>query len=593
MKNLIKLYSLLDNNHKKSLLKLAILVIINSIISVIAIASIVPFVSALSDNESFNNDELLIIFSSLFNNEIYENLVVYLAFTVFFLQLVSTFFRILTDYLVFKQTYFFDYKIGSMLVFSYLNKKYKWFMQHNSAEVSKSVLNEVDLITRGGVMPFLQLLSHSLLIIFIFIFLAINHFLMTCIISLFMFLSYFLIFTLIKSKLKSYGKVLIKANEKRFNVIKETFVGIKEVKTNNIEQFQLNKFKAQALTYSKVQTFAEVSTVLPKYFVELVAFAIVFSTIFFLKASSGSFTSALPAISLFLTAAYRVLPSAQAVYNCISKLNYVDAALTNLLDKLSFSSTTINKTKNKNLDFKNISLVGVSFTFPGKKKKFIDNLNLDINKGDSIAFVGKTGSGKTTIVDMISGLIEPDSGFIYCDNLKITKNNIQNWRKSIGYVNQDVYLIDDTIAANVAFGVEKKHIDLNKVKKCLEIACLNEYIENQLENKYFENVGEHGVKLSGGQKQRIGIARALYRDPKILILDEATSALDAGTQLEVVGSIHKYSKNITTITIAHRISTIKNSSKIFLVDNGKIDCYGNYNELSSNSTNFTKLINTK
>jgi ATP-binding cassette, subfamily B, bacterial PglK len=597
LKNLINLFKLFQKEDKRIIFFISILITINSIIGVFSVAIIAPFIKALSDSQSIESDFFLKFLYNLINTNDIELFLIYFALLVFFLQLVYTFSRTITDYFLFRTTYYLDYKLGSMLMLSYLSKPYKWFIDNNSSEISKSILNEVDLITRGGVMPFLQLLSHSIFVVSIFFYLFFQDPFMTLAIGISLLISYFMIFKFIINKLREFGKKMFISNENRFDVIKETFVGIKDVKSNNAEFFLYKKFSKHALEFSKAQTFSEVSTVLPKYFVELIAFVIIFSLIFISKNTTGSFNSSLPIVSLFLTAAYRVLPSLQAIYNCISKLQYIKEPLKNIVDQLKskknelFKNQLINEgSQNEIVSFKkDIILKDLCFKFPKSKLDFITNLNLHIKKGSSIAFVGTTGSGKTTITDIISGLLTQDSGHILIDDFPLKFKNLKSWRSKIGYVNQNVYLLDDSIVSNVAFGIPTSQINVEKVIKCLEIACINNFIQSELKDKHYENVGEMGVKLSGGQKQRIGIARALYRDPYLLIFDEATSALDSETQKKVVNSIALNCKKITTITIAHRISTVKDCDMIHIIEKGKIIESGNYVKLSKNSTIFKNL----
>jgi HlyD family secretion protein len=235
-----------------------------------------------------------------------------------------------------------------------------------------------------------------------------------------------------------------------------------------------------------------------------------------------------------------------------------------------------------------LNLNNLYFSYPSRKENVINGLDLSIGSGSIVGIAGKTGSGKTTLVDIILGLLTKKSGEFNIDGSEVLNNNVRSWQKNIGYVPQNIYIIDDTIANNIAFSVSKEDIDFNKVEFVAKLAKLDDFILN-LPDKYETNVGERGVCISGGQRQRIGIARALYNDPLVLVLDEATSALDGITEREILNSIHSISRKITIIMIAHRISTLKRCDAIHIMDEGRIIDSGTYKYLMSNNEYFRKM----
>ena len=238
---------------------------------------------------------------------------------------------------------------------------------------------------------------------------------------------------------------------------------------------------------------------------------------------------------------------------------------------------------------KQIEINNISFSYPESKSKVINNLTIKIDARTSVAFVGATGAGKSTVIDIILGLLEPDKGCIRVDNIPLSNKNIKSWQRSIGYVPQTIFIADDTIARNIALGCKKDEIDYAQIRSVAKLAKINDFIENDLPFSYDTKVGEAGVKLSGGQRQRLGIARALYRNPKVLIFDEATSALDNLTEKAIISRINSLKNSITLIMIAHRLSTIKNCDTIFHLENGKLRSHGTYTELSNKDELFKNM----
>ena len=237
---------------------------------------------------------------------------------------------------------------------------------------------------------------------------------------------------------------------------------------------------------------------------------------------------------------------------------------------------------------KAITLNNINYNYPNTSRTTLKNINLTIPAQKTVGFVGETGCGKSTTVDIILGLLKPQKGTLEIDGTIITKNNVRSWQSSIGYVPQHIFLSDDTIAANIAFGIESKDINYQSVEKSSKIADLHQYVVNELPNQYQTVIGERGVRLSGGQRQRIGIARALYHNPKVLILDEATSALDNQTEKAVMDAVNNLSNDITIILIAHRLNTVKNCDIIFKLDKGKLINQGTFEKVIKG--NITKLI---
>jgi ABC-type multidrug transport system fused ATPase/permease subunit len=297
-------------------------------------------------------------------------------------------------------------------------------------------------------------------------------------------------------------------------------------------------------------------------------------------AQTGSFNNALPIIALYVFAGYRLIPALQQIYSAFIQLTFIGPSIDKLTrDIKNLKPSTLNQNEDILSFNKKITLKNIHYNYPGTSRTALKDINLTIPAKSIVGLVGPTGSGKTTTVDIILGLLEPQKGTLQVDGKNITKKNSRSWQRCIGYVPQHIYLSDDTVAGNIAFGVNPQDINLSAVKKAAKIANIHEFVLELLPNKYQTRIGERGVKLSGGQRQRIGIARALYQSPKVLVLDEATSALDNLTEQVVMKSIYNLDQVMSIIIIAHRLNTVKNCDIIFKFDKGKIINQGKFSEV--------------
>jgi ABC-type multidrug transport system fused ATPase/permease subunit len=364
--------------------------------------------------------------------------------------------------------------------------------------------------------------------------------------------------------------------------ISEAFGAIKEIKVGGLEKIYVKLFSESAQTFARTQTFSEVIGKLPRYILEAIALGGILLIILYLMNQTAHFNNPLPIVSLYVFAVLRLMPALQQIYVCFSQLAIITPTLDKLYDNLK-NLKFFNENQDQDIVFlnKKITLKNVYYNYPNSERTALKDINLSINVKSTVGLIGATGSGKTTTVDIILGLLEPEKGSLEVDGKIITKQNVRYWQRSIGYVPQNIYLSDDTVAANIAFGVGLKDINVNQdmVEKAAKIANLHKFIIDELPKQYQTTIGERGVRLSGGQRQRIGIARALYHNPQVLILDEATSALDNETEQAVMDAVNNLSKNITIIIIAHRLSTVKNCDFIFKLEKGQVIARGTFDEI--------------
>ena len=395
--------------------------------------------------------------------------------------------------------------------------------------------------------------------------------------------AYALIYKLTLNYLNRIGKDRLKSNELRFTAVSEAFGAAKELKVGGLEQIFIERYSNPAKTYAQSWASSQVITQLPRYALEAITFGGMILLVLYLMIDRGSFNSAIPIITLYIFAGYRLMPALQQIYSSFSLIGFVGPSIDRLYEEIiNLKPIDLEQDKGVLTFNKKIVLKNICYNYPNTSRTALSDINLSITAKTTVGLVGTTGSGKTTTVDIILGLLEAQKGSLEIDDQIITKRNVRSWQRSIGYVPQHIYLADDTIEANIAFGINPKEINQESVKRASKIANLHEFVVNELPKEYQTRIGERGAKLSGGQRQRIGIARALYHNPKVLILDEATSALDNQTEKVVMEAINNLENDITIILIAHRLNTVKNCDIIFKLDSGQLVGQGTFEELIKN-----------
>ena len=560
------------------------LILLMAILDMLGVASILPFIAVLTTPELVQTNAVLNSAFTMSHNigiQTSEQFLFALGLLVFVMLLISLVFKALINYVQTRFALMREYSIGKRLVEGYLYQPYSWFLNRHSADLGKNILGEVDTVVNEVVIPLLNLIAQSAVALVLLILLIIVDPMLALILSMVLGLSYACIFAIMSGWLKRLGQARIVANKERFTAVSEAFGADKEVKVGGLEQSFIQRFAKPSEIFAKNQATARVIAQLPRFALEAIAFGGILLFILYLMAKSSSFVSALPIIALYTFAGYRLIPALQHIYGAITLLRFAGPALVSLHqeminlqafepehDKLSVMPLT-----------KAITLNQVIYRYPGSPQPTLKNVNLTIPVHSTVGFVGASGSGKTTTVDMILGLLEPQEGTLNIDGQPITTANRRRWQRAIGYVPQHIYLADDSVVANIAFGVNAKEIDQEAVERAAKIANLHEFVSCELPQGYATTVGERGVRLSGGQRQRIGIARALYHKPQVLILDEATSALDNLTEQAVMEAVNNLGHHITIILIAHRLSTVRQCDQIYLLERGEVIANGTFEEL--------------
>lgn len=576
MQTIKKILFLFDREHQKKILTLTIMIFLMAILEVIGVASILPFMAVLTNEEILETNFVLrnvYEFSEIFGIKNKSDFLFFLGILVFFLLVFSLAFKMFT---VFKQISFVQisqYILSNYLMKNYLNQSYSWLLYRHSADIGKTILSEVGVVIGKGLMETLNLATNFILAFFLIGLLLFIDFKLAFVSGLTLFLIYFLIYKSFKNQLNIIGKSRLQSNKLRFLTISEAFNAIKEIKVGGFEKIFIERFSNPALKFAQNHTTSSIVSQMPRYILEAIAFGGVMLLILYLMSKTGNFTDSLPIISLYVFAGYRLIPAFQKIYNSCTQILFIKPSVNKLYDDIKLLEIKIKNTEEKAeeivfndfIEFKN-----VNYNYPNTSRTALKNINLKIKAKTTIGIIGPTGSGKTTMVDIILGLLEPQSGAMLIDSKELTKKNIKSWQSIVGYVPQQIYLSDDSIAANIAFGKKQKEINYLSVEKAAKTANLHDFITNELPLKYETTIGERGIRLSGGQRQRIGIARALYHNPQLLILDEATSALDNQTEKIVMDAINNIDRDKTIILIAHRLNTIKNCDMVFKLHQGKI-----------------------
>ena len=538
--------------------------VVISLSEVVGFSTIVPFMAMVTNqNIIFENKYLKIIYN-FFNFESTKNFIFCFGIMIIIIFLVKNLLNIFFNYILVSFSRNSYYQFTCKLMVNYLKYPYQNFIKKNSNDLMKNITTEANFLV-ALVQNFLMMLSEICVVFFIYLVMLYVDLKITLFVTVFMGVNIFLIKYLILNKTKKWGVERSKAIEEYYQIIGSTFGNYKFIKLQSNDEKIMNNFKISCNKYIKVDKRYMSSQPVPRLILEFLGFSIVVVLIIFsvIVYDENGLAKIMPVISIFFIGLYRILPSVNRIITYYQTILFFGKSLDMIVDELE---SEIENIGNKLIEFnKKIELKDICFEFE-KGKEVLKNINLSIFKGEKVAFVGESGSGKTTLVDLIIGLYKPKSGNTYLDDIKLDDKNIGYWRRNIGYIPQEVYLFDGTIADNVVFNREYNE---EKLIESLKKARIWEFLKKKEGLKTI--VGDRGIMLSGGQKQRIAIARALYDEPEVLVLDEATSALDSETEEEIMKEIYDVSKDRTLIIVAHRLTTLKDCDRIFVINNGEVE----------------------
>jgi ABC-type multidrug transport system fused ATPase/permease subunit len=403
-----------------------------------------------------------------------------------------------------------------------------------------------------------------------------------------------MIFMIARKYLTRFGQIRFAANAERYKIAQEATAGIKDVKLLGLEARYVRRFRQPARRMARVGSARTVIAQAPRYLLQGVAFGgMLLMILGMLIVQSASLGTILPLLAVYAFAGLRLLPAVQQVYQEVTSMRYNQPALVSLhrdiMDIRARAAEPI-EISTEPLPLRDrLELIDVRYSYPLAEREALQGLSISIPAHTTVGIVGSTGAGKTTAVDLILGLLVMQKGTLAVDGQPITRSNVRAWQNNIGYVPQAIFLTDDTVAANIAFGQLPEEIDRAAMERAARTAELHDFVMNELPKGYDTVVGERGIRLSGGQRQRIGIARALYTDPDVLIMDEATSALDNLTERAVMDAVHNLGHAKTIILIAHRLTTVQACDTIFMLEHGQLVAQGSYDELLDSSRKFRAM----
>lgn len=505
--------------------------------------------------------------------------------------------KVAGNYLVLRYVSMREYSISARLIEAYLGYPYSWFLDKNSAQTTRRILASVTEVILKVMVPLASLFGSISLILFLVALLLVADPLVALLAGGVLTFAYLLVYMAVQRRLSRLGEQLLTSNRTRFEVAQEAFAGIKEMKVMGLEQVYAARFREPARLSAKARASTQTLGTVPRYLIEGLAFATMVLMLFLMvDRAGGDFNAAVPTISLFAVAALRMLPALQNSYYWLTQIRSGQAALNDLhqeyVDARAAFTHLPTQGRGRTDLTRSLELRDLTFRYDPDRPPVVDGLSLTVKAGDTIGIVGGTGAGKTTLIDLLLGLLQQDSGEIVVDGKPLQPGDVRSWQRAIGYVPQTIFLADSTLAANIAYGLPTDRIDMQAVEAAARLACLHDFVMSDLPEGYQTRVGERGVRLSGGQRQRIGIARALYTNPSLLVLDEATSALDNLTEQAVMNAVHAIGRTKTIIMIAHRLSTVQACDCIHLLEKGKVVASGTFDELVESSPKF-RLMATR
>jgi len=592
-----KAWALLDAREKRNAWITLAVVILGALSSALMVGSVLPFLSVLSDPGRIERVPALASAYEMFGFDGDYAFLVALGGASFFVIVMTSLIQIAKTYAVARFAMMRIHSISHRLLIAYLRQPYPFFLNRHTGEMSTRVLAETEQLVRQFLLPAAELIASMFTVIAIVSLLLWVDPLIAVIAFGVLGGVYGAVYVFSRRILKGYGLVRVAANSERFRIANEALGGIKDIKLLGREGSYAARYANPSQRMAHAIVTVKVVSQVPQLALQGVAFGGVILLCIVLMDAEGHASGAtlggiLPILGVFAFAGQRLMPELGKLYQSLAQLQAGGAAVVvvhdDLMGKAGSGSLPLVIPSALGLK-KRLEFEGVSYRYPNAGLAGLKEVSFDIHAGERIGIVGSTGAGKTTLADLVLGLLPPSEGRILVDGTKVTNDNLRAWQQTVGYVPQDIFLTDASISENIALAVPPQEIDEARVRRAAEIAHIDAFIRDELPDGYATTIGERGVRLSGGQRQRIGIARALYHDADLIVFDEATSALDNLTEREVMAAIDALPGDKTVIMIAHRLSTVKRCDRIIVMENGRAVGMDSWLSLSAENSAFQKI----
>lgn len=573
LKILKKLRILLDAKQKRAMLGLTFLMIIGAFLQTLGVGLLVTVMEIVLSPAKLEESDLFSSVQTLLGMEDYRTFSVFIMSLLIVTFIVKNVFLYVQQKLMYQFVYTNQFRTSERMMRNYLRKGYEFYLNADTAVVQRNITSDVNSMY-ALILSLLQLFSDGVVSLFVISFCFINNGLMTLIMSVVMLILLFISKKVLKPIMYKAGKDNQDYYSGLFKWISQTVLGMKEVKITCKEQYFVDEYCKCGKGYvDAVQKYSLFNNI-PKLFIETACVGVMVGYMIVMVLMGESADDMVAVLGTLAAAAFVLLPCVNRINNQINSIAYYEpffmGVSDNLQDEIDDQMVDMSfATDDDKLPVKNmIEMQGITYAYPGTEKLIFDDASLKIPVGKSVGIVGSSGAGKSTVVDILLGLLKLQKGSIFADGQDVMEH-YRGWLKNVGYIPQMIFMLDDTIRANIAFGVSKEKMDEERIWEVLKEAQLDEFVKS-LPEGLDTGIGERGIRLSGGQRQRIGIARALYNDPEVLVLDEATSALDNDTEAAIMEAINRLHGKKTLIIIAHRLQTIEKCDLVYRVDNGKV-----------------------
>jgi len=591
-----KLFDLLDRRERLQLGLLSVAVLLMAVLELVGIAAIVPFLSLAADPAQLEENAWLAQAYDTLGFTEPRSFLMALGLAAVVTIVTSNAWMAATLWAQMLFTQARAHAFAVRLMRRYAAQPYVFFLQRNSAELSKNVLSAVDQLVDNTVMASLRLFARmAVTVATLGLLIAYDPFL-AVFIAAGLGGAYGFTIHFMRRKMNHLGHARMAADAQRYKAANEMLGAIKESKLLGVEQNFLRNYERPSAEFTRARAVAQFLSEAPRYVLEAFAFGGVALIAVFYIAQGETSQHVIPALGLYALAGYRLMPSLQQIFYALMQLNFGRAVLENIREELTVGVTPALTDHDLTVKLplrERLELRDLDFCYEGASRQSLQGVTLTIPNKTTVGIIGPTGSGKTTLIDVILGLLQPDRGEILIDGTPLTTANLRAWQNSVGYVPQKIYLSDDTISHNIAFGIPPNDIDMDAVERAARTAQIHNFVNDELDKGYDTLVGERGVRLSGGQQQRIGIARALYHDPGVLVFDEATSALDTGTEAVLMEAIRRFAGQKTLIIVAHRLDTLKDADLIVRMESGKLEDAGKLTLDTTSRSGKTRSVGIK